>query len=214
MGIRKKLPNSPVRREKIQEALDFLHMANLDEASNYVKIYNLFVKRTKLVDGLSLNEIAIILRHSKKDIHYDEETNKITPTPNSWRQGKQEVLMFRKNRMKHGILLYSVIDPETGAYYYINISTLELWHLITNKMDKIVKGMKLAKKEGYDLLNLTRKERNRLMKLEGDRLRRELMKKLAAKLNNQRKKELEEIIEAEDKKQREQEEGERGGENQ
>jgi hypothetical protein len=200
LGTRKKLPSSPIRPEKIKEALKFIATAELEHATNQAKLFFLFIKRTKLADGLSLNEIAIILRHGNDDLYTDPITGALKPTMESWRQAKQEVLQFRKQMKNHGVILYSVVDPEKGAYYYINISTMELWRIVVSHMDRIIKGMKKQKKDGFDLLGIPRKERNRLSKLKGDQLRRELMKRLAAQLDKRRKKELEEILEQEEEK--------------
>ena len=213
MGTRKKLPSSPIRPTKIKEALKFIVTAELEHATNQAKLFFLFIKRTKLIDGLSLNEIAIILRHGNDNLYTDPITKALKPTMESWRQAKQEVLQFRKQMKNHGVILYSVVDPETGAYYYINISTMELWRLVVNHMDRIIKGMKKQKKDGFDLLGIPRKERNKLSKLKGDQLRRELMKRLAAQLNKKRKKELEEILEQEERKQQDQEKSGEGESN-
>lgn len=199
MPIRKKLPNSPIRDDKVKEAQEYIILAQLEEATATAKLFFLFVKRTKRADGLSMNELALILHPDKT--YLDEKTGQVKPTPEGYRQAKQEVGQLRKDMKNHGVILYSIIDKETGSYYYFNIPTKALFDIVSDHMERIIKGMKKNKKTAYDLLGIPKKERTKLSKFSGDRLRRELMKRLAAQLDKKRKKELEKLLEEQESKQ-------------
>ncbi|TVL96757.1 MAG: hypothetical protein CV087_23295 [Candidatus Brocadia sp. WS118] len=180
---------SPVRVDKIVEAMDFLKAMQLEDATADAKLFFLFQKRESLEEGLSLKEIAIINRPTK--LYKDEKTNEIKPWPESLAQAKQEVCNFRKNMKNHSIILYCMIHPDDRHALYFNIPTKKLYETVSRNIDKIIQGMNHNKEDVLKLFTLTKKQRNRIAKLHADEQRKEIMKKIIAQLSKKRREEIE-----------------------
>lgn len=180
---------SPVRVDKIVEAMDFLKAMQLEDATSDAKIFFTFQKRETREQGLSANEWAIITRPTK--IYKHEKTNEIRPLPESLAQAKQEIRNFRKNMKNHSVILYCMVDPDDGHALYFNIPTKKLYETVSRNIDKIIQGMNDNKDDALKLFTLTKKQRNRIAKLHADEQRKEIMKKIIAQLSKKRREEIE-----------------------
>lgn len=186
--------NSPVRWDKIKEAWKFLRDLDLTDATAEAKLFWLFKNRQNIESGLSLKETIIIIHPEK--VNRDPE-GKILFSIEVFGQIKEEIRQFRKKMKKHAIVLYCMKHNETGAQIYFNIPTHQLYDIIKRRIERIIKGMRVNERDAISLLNLSKRERNKIAKLHADEQRRILMERIKKQLEKRRQKEFEDLQQSE-----------------
>ena len=131
--------NSPIDWKKVMEGRAILSDPDLKDAPVVHKMFILFDKRPDLLEGLSVNELALILW--ELEVYYDKKKKRDLPTKFAYDKAETYIQLLNKWVLNKSQAIYATVD-RNGSWRYFDKQKMKEYADSEKRGNDIVTGIK------------------------------------------------------------------------
>ena len=135
------------------------HDDDLKDAPVVHKMFILFEKRPDLLEGLSVNELALILW--EKEIYHDKKRKKDLPNKFAYDKAERYIQLLNKWILNKSLAVYATLDRKSGSWRYFNKQKMKEYANTEKQGQDIIKGVQTTQEKIKKIIKLTNKTKQK-----------------------------------------------------
>jgi hypothetical protein len=151
--------NSPIDWKKVMEGRALInHDDDLKDAPVVHKMFILFDKRPDLAEGLSVNELALILW--EKEVYYDKQKKRDLPTKFAYDKAETYLQLLNKWILNKSLAVYATRGRD-GKWRYFNKQKMKEYADSEKQGTNIIEGIKSRQEKIKKIIRLPKKSKEK-----------------------------------------------------
>lgn len=152
--------NSPIDWKKVMEGRALVnHDPDLKDAPILHKMFILFEKRPDLAEGLSVNELALIL--FENEIYYDKKRKRHLPDKFAYDKAERYIALLNQWILNKSLAVYATRDRKSGHWRYFNKQKMKEYEFNEKHGSEIVKGIQNTQEKVKKIIRTPRKSKDK-----------------------------------------------------
>jgi hypothetical protein len=143
--------HSPIDWKKIMEGRSIVNDPDLQDAPNHHKMFILFEKRPDLAEGLSTNELALILFPT--EIYHDKKKKRDLPTRFAYDKAERYIQILNGWLLNKSQVVYSMKDKD-GCWRYFNKQKMKQFANSELHAKNIIKGIESKQERAKKIIKI------------------------------------------------------------